>query len=149
MGNAVARAHQRLNLSLLAAALALTGCVQLDWSRSHVDFAVPHERLHALVVDTATLEEVLAALGAPLYVWELPDDGLAIAYGAWSEEQVGIQVSVPLAERASADFDYSEAAAKVEGHVLFFDRQGVLTVTAEGLLRDLRSETERRPAAVE
>ena len=149
MGNAVARAHQRLSLAGVVAALALSACVQLDWSRSHVDFAVPHARLHALEVGQATLKDALATLGAPLYVWELPADGLAIAYGAWSQEQVGIQVSVPLAEQASADFDYSEAAAKVEGHVLFFDRQGVLTVTAEGLLRDLRAETERRPAAIE
>lgn len=149
MGNAVGRTHQGMRLVGWVLVCALSGCVQLDWSRSHVDFAVPHAHLHALVAGEATLEQALAVLGAPLYVWELPADGLAIAYGAWSEEELGIQVSVPLAERASADFDYSEASAKVEGHVLFFDRQGVLTVTAEGLLRDLRAETERRPAAVE
>lgn len=144
MGHAVGRPFQAVIL-----ALACASCLRLNWERKHVDFKASDERIHALEPGRATMADALASLGAPLYVWELPAEGVAIAYGAYAEEELGFKVSVPVADQGSADFDYSAVAAKVEGHALFFDGQGRLTMVAEGLLRDLRRETERRPADVE
>lgn len=144
MGHAVGRPFQAVIL-----ALGCSACLQLNWERKHIDFKASDERIHALQPGNATMGDALASLGAPLLVWELPAGGVAIAYGGYAEEELGLKLSVPVAERASADFDYNAVAAKVEGHALFFDAQGRLVVVAEGLLRDLRSETERRPADIE
>jgi hypothetical protein len=124
-------------------------CVQLDWSRERVDLRPTDEEVHALVAGTATMEDALRRLGAPLEAWQLPKDGVALAWGGLEQEELGVSVSLPLQRGVDARFDYSDAQALVRGHVLFFDGAGTLVAIGEGLLDDLRKESERRPSFVE
>jgi len=81
--------------------------------------------------------------------WELPGEGVALAWGGLEQEELGVSLSIPLQKGLDAQFDYSDAQALVRGHVLFFDGEGVLVATGEGLLDDLRKASERRPSSVE
>ncbi|MEY2747319.1 MAG: hypothetical protein RL112_2361 [Planctomycetota bacterium] len=124
-------------------------CVQLDWSRERIDLRPADAEVHALVVGEAELGEALRRLGAPLEAWELPGEGVALAWGGLEQEELGVSLSIPLQKGLDAQFDYSDAQALVRGHVLFFDGEGVLVATGEGLLDDLRKASERRPSSVE
>ncbi|MEY2808111.1 MAG: hypothetical protein RIR65_2528 [Planctomycetota bacterium] len=132
---------------MLAAGCA--ACVQLDWSRERIGLRPTDAEVHALVAGADDMEDALRRLGAPLEAWELPKDGVALAWGGLEQEELGVSVSVPLQKGLDAQFDYSDAQALVRGHVLFFDGDGTLVATAEGLLDDLRKQSERRPASVE
>lgn len=132
---------------MLAACCA--ACVQLDWSRERIDLRPTDEQVHALVAGEATMGDALRRLGAPLDAWELPRDGVALAWGGLEQEELGVSVSIPLQKGLDAQLDYSAAQALVRGHVLFFDDAGRLVATGEGLLADLRRASERRPASLE
>jgi hypothetical protein len=116
-----------------------SGCLSLRWQRSTTDRPPESERLAALVPGVSDLDACLVELGAPNEVWELPGGGAALAW-AWSRgRSLGASVSVPLAEHASASFDYDRADASREAHVAFFDRSFVLRELRQGRLADLRA----------
>lgn len=129
--------------------IGCAACVQLDWSRERIDLRPTDAEVHALVVGEASMGEALRRLGAPLEAWELPKDGVALAWGGLEQEEVGVSVSIPMQRGLDARFDYSDAQALVRGHVLFFDGNGLLVAIGEGLLDDLREAGERNPSFVE
>lgn len=138
-----------VSLALLAGA---TGCVSVNWTQESRYAPVSGEHLSRLAAGRTQLGDCLADLGAPLWVWESTEggqDGAALAYGWFDEEDIGVRVSVPLNDNSSASASYDQLDARLHGLVLFFDERWVLTSFRTGLLRDLTREARRPPAALE
>ncbi|MSR62262.1 MAG: hypothetical protein EXS08_07445 [Planctomycetes bacterium] len=136
----------------LALLCAVTGCVSVNWTRESRYAPVASEHLARLEAGRTQLGDCLADLGAPLWVWEHTEggqDGAALAYGWFDEEDVGVNVSVPVTDNSSASFDYTTLDARLHGLVLFFDERWVLTSFRTGWLRDLTREVRRPPTALE
>lgn len=135
--------------ALLLALLASPACVSGSWERRLFEREPDAALVASLRPGESDLGEALTKLGAPLYVWET-FDGFALAYGGRAQREWGISVSLPLADRTSARFDYDDLAARIEGCVLIFDASKRLRLAQRGLLKDLRGQLERRrPSLVE
>lgn len=101
--------------------------------------------IQALQPGETDLTTALEQLGAPLYVWPTAADGLALAYGWFNEVSWNVSVSVPVTSNLSANFDYDQADARLEGVVLFFDRDDQLMGLRQGLLVELVRGTRLPP----
>ena len=137
---------------LLLALLSGPGCLGVTWGRESRYSPIPAEALDGLEIGRTPLADCLAAFGAPLWVWEPVEAGragAALAYGCFDEEDLGLSLSVPVTESASASFDYDQADRRMKGLVLFFDEGLTLTSWRTGYLRDLTRERRRPPAALE
>ncbi|MBI5365013.1 MAG: hypothetical protein HZA53_17680 [Planctomycetes bacterium] len=136
----------------LAAFLALgaASCVSFRFDRATVNLPPRAGVVAALVPGKSALDDALAALGAPVFVWEWKGDGMALAWG-WSEDGArGVTLSVPIDQGTSAQASYDDLARHLRGVVLFFDADAQLVDAREGALNDFRAELERRrPAPVE
>jgi hypothetical protein len=140
-------------LSLLVVGLLLGGCIRVEMARE-LRFERPAAgAIEGLKVGESDVEASLAALGAPLWVWEQPTpegDGVAMAWGWYRNRSNGFRISVPAGRVPSPSFDYGESDERLEGVVLFFDHDWRLTSFRTGLLVDLTRDLDRRrPAHVE
>jgi len=136
---------------LLALAASSASCVSFTWERDTRYEPVPAQALGQLRAGESDLGHCLAALGAPLWVWEHPEGGrggAVLAYGWFEQRAFKMRVQVPLGQRASGSLDYDRSDARLHGLVLFFDADWKLLRWQSGLLRDLAREA-RRPSAVE
>ncbi len=125
-------------------------CLQLRFERDTRLEPVSKSGLAALTPDKASLEDAFKQLGPPLYAWELPNQGFALAWGWYSSGHWQFKISVPTPERAASPYiDYANDADHTRGAVLFFDAAGRLVHVREGLIRDLREETRLRPEDTE
>jgi hypothetical protein len=140
-------AVERLARVALALCALTTSCVQLQWSQETVHERVDGAAVAALQPGVSDLAQCLAALGAPLYVWEYDGDGVALGFGALNDETWGVGVNIPISESTSASFDYDEGDAQTRGWVLFFDESWTLVAASEGRLRDLALGFRRQPPA--
>lgn len=135
----------RLPLALLLVACAAS-CVRVSWISSDRQTPLPEVHVAGLEPGATTLEEALARLGAPLFVWEADPRSYGLAFG-WDEGlDWGVNVSVPIAREFSASLDYEDTNLQLEGLVLFFDVHDRLLRVERGLLSDLVPVRERRPA---
>lgn len=140
----------RLAIGLWLALQLATGCVTFAWNRDQRYAPVPPAVLGHFVPGRTGLDECLAALGAPLWVWENAEDGRAsqvLAYGWFDERDRGLRVSVPVYRELSVSYDYAQIDERMRGLVLFFDQDWKLTAWREGLLHDLTQELRRPPPA--
>ena len=135
-----------LRRALLLAPLGLcASCLQLTWER-HLRFKQPAPAaVEALVVGEADLAASLERLGAPLFVWALPADSCALAWGWFESAELGFDASVPVADQ-SASFSYDDIDERLQGLVLVFDSGRTLVQTRRGYLADLRSSLRGAPA---
>jgi hypothetical protein len=133
--------------SLLLATVA-SSCLQVTYERHCVDVPVSRLVLESLQPGRSDLTEALTKLGAPREVWELSDEGLALAYGAEHERGWNWQVSVPLSQGVDAQFSYDDTAGHVNGHVLFFDAGRSLRLVRSGKLHEISREARRRRPSV-
>jgi hypothetical protein len=134
----------------IAAALFSSSCVTFSFDRDLRETPLTENALDGLEPSKTSLEQCLARLGAPLYVWEYQGDGVAIAYGWQKEKQWNVTLSVPIVHGYSASASYTNEAAKLRGAVLLFDRDFKLEVVRRGFLKSLREELrQRRPAPVD
>lgn len=131
----------------ILAPLLFAGCVTFKYERHLREEQVSPEALGELEIGTSTIADVLARLGAPLFVWEGVGDAVVLAYGSEDRREVGFSVSVPLFDSANASFDYDDVASRLEGYVLVFDAEGRLEIVRAGLLRELGQAVKRRPEA--
>ena len=128
-------------------ALASSACITGGYYRTQTNAPVRHEQVRALEPGKTTLDEALAALGAPLYLWEWKGDGAALAWGWFDSGQWGVSLSVPVGDSGSASFSMDNIAHDMPGAVLFFGPDDVLVEAREGKLAEIRAETSRkRPA---
>ena len=135
---------------LALACPALAGCLTFNWNREAALEPPAKGALAGLQPGAGDLGASLAALGAPLYVWE-QQDGAALAWGWYAERQRGLNVSVPISNNnATISFDYKGIDQGVRGVVLFFDAEWKLVRKSEGALAELASLARRaRPALPE
>lgn len=135
---------------LLLGAFACASCVSFRFDRATVNLPPRAGAVAAIVPGKSALDDALSTLGAPVFVWEWKESGMALAWG-WSEGSArGITLSVQLDQGGSAQASYDDVARHLRGVVLFFDADGKLVDAREGALNDFRAELERRrPAPVE
>lgn len=133
-------------LGLALASLCASSCVQFGLSRDTQLEPVSALQLAALAPGEATLQEALVQLGPPLLAWELPDHGVALAWG-WSRTGGWqVMVSIPISDQGGAlSADYASEDSNLRGAVLFFDRDWRLTSVRQGRLRELRDTSRPRP----
>jgi hypothetical protein len=136
-------------LGALGALVLCPGCFSFSYQRNLTFGPVAPAAVESLHPGESDLGEVLARLGAPIYVWEGKSGEVVLAYGAERERGWSFKVSVPLFERTSASLSYDDAVQKLEGFVLVFDSSLKLKILRAGLLRNLRAISARRPALVD
>lgn len=132
-------------LTVIGALLLCSACVSVSWERKLRDLPLRPEQYQQLQPGAATLEDVLAKLGAPLDVWELGHGRFALAYGWEQNRELGMSVSVPVTQRRSANFDYDEINLHTYGIVCFLSAELRLESLEEGRLHELRAMQRRRP----
>jgi hypothetical protein len=132
---------------LIGLAGLLTGCVRAVWERELRFEPPPPGAVESLQVGRTELSDALAALGAPLWVWEYPEEGgsgAALAWGWYRDRNWGGRVSIPTNRALSPSFSYRRLDARMRGLVLFFDPDWRLVAGREGLLIDLTRDLRRR-----
>ncbi len=134
----------RAALTIAAAAALLTSCARIQWSRSSINEPVDAQLIETLAPDRDDLTACLAALGAPVRVWEAADGGVAMAYGWLDADDWGFSVSYSVARFVSASFSYGEVLTEGEGVVLVFDRDLILRDVRAGQFADIAAEPGRR-----
>ena len=123
------------------------GCITGGYSRQQVFAPIVPAGITALEPGKTTLADVLAAFGAPIFVWEWKGDGAALAWG-WSDSgRWGFAVSVPVGDTSATAYSFDKLANDLPGAVLFFGPDDVLLEAREGRLAEIRAETTQpRPA---
>ncbi|MEO6711144.1 MAG: hypothetical protein ABI054_07890 [Planctomycetota bacterium] len=150
--SSMASSRARLALrgcGLLLVASTAMGCVQLSFERKTRLEPVPKEALAQLVPGTSDLSAALNQLGPPVFAWELPREGAALAWGWYHSFGWRLKASDSNKSGVSVSFNYDNAIAHMRGAVLFFDRDWRLTAVREGVLSELRDTSRTRPADVE
>ena len=135
------------------ALLSTSACISFEFDRVDRHSPPPPAALASLEPGVTTLDQCLARLGAPWRVREINGQSELIwgweRNGAWNTT-----LSVPISDRGSSNFSYSQEAVGGEGITLRFDEHWVLLQQRSGKLKDLlvlRAApprlVERRPAA--
>ena len=124
--------------SVLLALVLGPGCFSASWERVVIQ-TVPDEAVFASLAPGETdLTRALAALGAPIFVYEHVD-GIALAYG-WQKSRIwSVSVDVPVAKEFSGSLRYADLEDGLEGLLLLFDASDRLTTMRRGVLRDLEA----------
>jgi len=125
--------------------LLLSGCVGFHWERDTRFERVPQELCDRLHPGSSQLDECLAILGAPLWVWETAESGApgaVLAYGWFRADDRLFRVSFPLTQHAKGNFDYKLVDGSLHGLVLFFDEQWTLQRWRRGRLEDITADIE-------
>ena len=130
-------------LSVLALAAAIGGCVRAEYTRTTVNVPLDPDAVLALQPG-ASLQKCLDGLGAPVRVWETESRGFAMAYGWLRDRGWAASVSYTFARFVQVSFSYDDQLTKLEGAVLWFDRDWKLVKAKTGLLSDLLPP-RRRP----
>ncbi len=132
-------------LAVVLACLA-AGCVSLSFDRVRGFEPIADDILVDLRDAHADLGECLRRLGAPNLVHELPDGGMALAWGWLDARGWGIHVSVSV-RGVDVGGDYDGERRHLEGAVLFFDASARLVKVERGLLHDFLQAPSRHPPA--
>src|SRR5690348_6364822 len=97
-----------------------------------------------LRVGESDIGDTLAALGAPLYVWEGANETAVLAYGWKYDHGWGVRAS-----RSIVSFSYDSQIDRLEGWILVFDADNKLKIVRKGMLRDLADQARKQSAYVE
>ncbi len=131
-------------------ALCTSSCVSFRYERDIIEREPVAAVVAGLEVGTADLEAVLAALGAPVDVWEGANGNPVLSYGGLRSSEWNVDVSVPIADNGSASLSYTDTTAKTRGTVFVFGTDLRLEIVRSGLLGDLRTAfARRRPASID
>ncbi len=133
--------------TLLFAWLSCASCVHVSFVRDTRLEPLPVDALSSLAPGKSNLQSALDRLGPPIQAWELPDQGVALAWGCY--HSFGWQFRASDSNKTGLFFDYGRETARLRGAVLFFDRDWQLTGMREGLLDELRAETRARPTEID
>ena len=139
-----------LRTAALACACLGAGCVTFQYERQLVEVVPTEASVASFVPGQTVLSDVLAAMGAPLDVWEGPDGAPVLAYGGLRSRGWNVNVSVPVTDYNSASFSYTDTLARTRGYMLLFGPDQRLEIVRYGLLADLRrTYARRRPASID
>lgn|GEM_PF-2053838 len=135
---------------IVSVALCASSCVSFQFQRDIVESEPRAVVVDGLLAGSTDLEDVLAALGAPIDVWEGANGNPVLAYGGLRSREWNVDVSVPVVDNGSASFSYTDTTAKTRGTVFVFDADARLQIVRSGLLGDLRQAfARRRPASID
>ena len=136
--------------ALALVALLAGGCVTVRWERQLGDEHISAAQVEAVRAGPADLTQAMDELGAPLFVWELPEGSFALAYGWLRDRGLGGTVTIPLSRAWSPSYTYADLDVNLYGLVLIFDYRARLLVVREGYLSEIVAELRQaRPADVE
>lgn len=121
-------------LQALAVAGLVSGCLSVRWTRIETNRPIAEEHYAGLGAGHATLDDALDALGAPLFVRELPHNGVLCAWGWEHGRNFGLTLEVPVSSDLGLSFDYDDRNNNLTGVVLMFDGDLVLTGIQRGRL---------------
>jgi hypothetical protein len=138
-----------IRLCALAICVAAASCVSYRYERDLAFEPVSQAAVDSLTIDTSDLSETLSKLGAPIYVWEGRDGATLLAYGYEHDRTYGFRVTAPIFRVGNPYFDFGDAARRLRGYVLVFDRNLKLKLVRSGLLRDLGVPRKTRPSVPE
>lgn len=125
-----------LGLAALTAFLAAS-CVTGDYDRFRRYEPIEDAAWTALEPGESDLAACLAALGAPMRVWEPRPGALALAWVWVDRAGWGLSVSVPTGEAVDASFSYRDVSATDEGLLLVFDESWTLETLERGAVGDV------------
>ena len=130
--------------------LGTASCISFDYQRDIIECEPLASVVSELAAGEASLDDVLAQLGAPIDVWEGANGGAVLSYGGLRCAEWNVDVSVPVSDYGSASLSYTDTTAKTRGTIFVFDEALQLQIVRSGLLADLRQAfTRRRPASIE
>lgn len=117
--------------------------------RFRADEPVDAAALGTLRPGTTDLASALAALGAPLRVFEHQGDGIALLW-AWRDvDDWSLEVSVPVTDQANANFELDLTDTELPGCMLWFDGALRLERWRRGTLGELLPARVRPSAPAE
>jgi len=125
----------------------MTSCVSVVWERETWHRPPAAQVVSSLSEGEADLTACLAALGAPLKVWQV-GDGVALTWAWYESEELSYRLQVPMSQTFNASFDYATVDRETQGLLLVFDGADRLVLMREGFLRDLLAEDEGRSPAL-
>jgi len=137
---------------LAASALCLlpAGCISAEWWRDNRHAPTADAALDDLQPGAADLSRCLAALGAPLRVWEYRGNGMGLAYGWHDHAAWGFTVTIPVHEYVDVSFEYDHGDLELPAVLLLFDAEQRLCEVRRGILREIAADLlRRRPNDVE
>jgi hypothetical protein len=137
---------KRTVIASLLAALISSACISLEWSRSSLHQPIDDARTTHFAIGSSTLGNALDDLGAPLYVWQLPRDHVALAWGWFNSRDLSVQLSLPTDSPADPSFEYSQIDNRLRGYVFVFDHSDSLVFVKRGYLAEIADELRRRPS---
>ncbi len=131
--------------------LASSSCVRLRWYHETFDQPIALSTYSHLREGQSNLTDCLAALGAPHWVRDYREEGVAVAYAWLDKTTLGFTASANFFRLApAASFSFDNDDIEWPGIVLFFDSDLTLTEIRRGMLDDIRLPNERkRPSLVE
>lgn len=130
--------------ALALSSCLFASCLSAEFNRDRELIEIDSAAMQPLIVGESTLTECLAALGAPLHVWEI-DTGACLAWYWIDKSDWGVTLAVPASDAISANLSYGESSEDIEGLVLFFDNNWTLTSKRTGLISEI-VPARRRPA---
>jgi len=133
----------------LAALAALPGCINLTFSREHIDEPVPVAVLESLVEGNDDLGTCLQRLGAPYDVFEYRDQGMALLWVWRDKDGFGLELSSPIENTSNVSFTLDLSDASLPGCVLWFSPDLQLERWRAGSVGDLLPGRLRRPSVPE
>jgi hypothetical protein len=133
----------RTALAALLAAPLLGACITADYDRFRRFEELPASAYAELVPGESDLTAALAALGAPVRVWEPRPDALALVW-SWSDRATwGVSVALPMGEAAEANFSWRDTQDDDEGLLLVFDADLRLESLRRGLVGEVLTDVRR------
>lgn len=141
-----------MRLAALLPLLCVGACVTGEYNQVSINEPVDLELLRRLEPGKDDLTSCLRKLGAPVDVQEYRvgsdlSSGVALIW-YWSQQYGwGLEISAPVGDDASLNFEMDFGGNHLPGCVLWFDERLVLESWREGLVGELL-QGRRRPAPV-
>ncbi|MDF1799402.1 MAG: hypothetical protein P1V81_09520 [Planctomycetota bacterium] len=130
-------------LAGLALALLCASCVTYDYDRFRRNMELEPATFAELVPGESDLTDALAALGAPVRVWEPRPGALALVW-SWSDRKTeGFSIAVPTSDAVDASFSWRDTSDEDEGLLLVFDEDWRLETLRRGLVGEVLQGVRR------
>lgn len=129
---------------VLPLALALGGCVTLQFEGGAASEPITDQQLDQIRAGETGLAACLAALGAPQLAYEQPRGSYALVWYWGDTFDWGFGFSVPFDEWTNASYRYTDTQNDRPGLLLLFDRNDVVQQLRRGPIGELAPLGKRK-----